>query len=150
MSDKRIIQTLIVRHSNTHREKQPKMRLKRMNWRCVKCALGNDTKTENSPKKSVRFVETWSASSPITYAMTTKYYLTEYRTYQVNVYHTDKDCNRLRGEPEQKTERYVESKDLEECSECKGTIHNNTYTQSECPLCKEKVGKLPTHIENDH
>jgi len=95
-------------------------------------------------------VETWAASSPITYAMTTKYYLTEYKTYQVDVYHTDKDCNRLRGDPERKPKKYIESKDLDECSECAGTIHNNEYPETECPICGESVGKIPNHIRHDH
>jgi len=139
-----------VKRSRKSHDPQPKTRLKNTTFTCVNYALANDTKTENNPKKSVRFVVTWLGSSRVISRMTTNYYLTEYKTYQVNVYHTDKDCNRLRGDPERKPKKYVESKDLDECSECKGTIHKNTYSESECPLCGERVGKLPNHIRNDH
>lgn len=126
------------------------MKSKRMRWTCVKCALATGKLDALNPRKNARSVVKWSASSRIISEMTTKFYVSRYKTYQVSVYHTDKDCNRLRSDPEQKSHRYITSKELDLCSACDGTIHQNTYNGTKCPICEEDVDKLPPHIRNDH
>ena len=69
-------------------------------------------------------------------------------THTKQVYHIDKDCPALgRSERTRKpTENEIEMLGLGLCQLCAKEVEQDYCPEKPCPLCGEKVSKLPPHL----